>query len=172
MSKSTTVTFADLTHTAVTVDANNNPLAVGYIAAYARRHLGSGITPHLFKYPEALSRFLAGQAPAIACFTTGLLDEFFDDRLTPMMQTSRGCPYACTFCHDGIAHMNKARAFSSDRIDEELAYIETRVRTPSLQLADLNWGMFPGDLRTAQRLAESRRRTGWPRNVMVATAKN
>ncbi len=286
---STTVTFADLTHTAVAVDANNNPLAVGYIAAYARRQLGSEIAPHLFKYPASLARFLGRHTPAVACFTNymwnerlscafareikraaprtivvmggpnypvdaveqqryleahpeidffadgegevafvnlfralsdagfdgarlrsrgtpvagihyvaegrfvrgetlarildldatlpspytmGLLDEFFDDRLTPMMQTSRGCPYGCTFCHDGIAHMNKTRAFSPDRVDEELAYIETRVRTPTLQLADLNWGMFPGDLRTAQRLAESRRRTGWPRNVMVATAKN
>jgi predicted Zn-dependent peptidase len=286
---STTVTFADLTHTAVAVDANNNPLAVGYIAAYARRQFRSEIAPHLFKYPAALSRFLDRHTPAVACFTNymwnerlscafareikrvaprtivvmggpnypvdaveqesyleahpeidffvdgegevafvnlfqalsdagfdgarlrsrgtpvagvhyvaegrfvrgetvarildldatlpspytmGLLDEFFDDRLTPMVQTARGCPYACTFCHDGVAHMNKTRAFSADRVDEELAYIETRVRTPTLQLADLNWGMFPGDLRTAQRLAESRGRTGWPRNVMVATAKN
>ena len=40
----TLVTFADLTHTAVTIDANNNPLAVGYIAAYARQHLGRDIT--------------------------------------------------------------------------------------------------------------------------------
>ena len=36
-------------------------------------------------------------------YTTGLLDEFFDEKLTPMVQTSRGCPYSCTFCHDGIA---------------------------------------------------------------------
>lgn len=286
---STTVTFADLTHTGVAIDANNTPLAVGYIAAYARKHLGTEITPRVFKYPDALSRFLRQQTPTIACFTnymwnerlscgfagqikrvaprtvivmggpnypvdaeeqrryleghpeidffvdgegevafvnlfqalsdvgfdaaalrrtgvsvpgvhyttegrfvpgpalarildldatlpspytTGLLDEFFDDRLTPMVQTARGCPYSCTFCHDGIAHMNKTRAFSADRVNEELGYIEARVKTPTLQLADLNWGMFPGDLRTAQRLAESRRRTGWPRNVMVATAKN
>jgi radical SAM superfamily enzyme YgiQ (UPF0313 family) len=284
-----TVSFADLTHTGVAIDANNNPLAVGYIAAYAREHLGHDIAPHLFKYPEALSRFLARETPRIACFTnymwnerlscafaraikqhaprtvvvmggpnypidaseqrqyldahpeidffadgegevafvnlfqalsdvdfdarrlrahglavpgihylsgeqfvrgstlprildldrvlpspytSGLLDEFFDDRLTPMVQTSRGCPYSCTFCHDGIAHMNKTRAFSAERVDAELAYIEARARTATLQLADLNWGMFPGDLRTAHRLAESRRRTGWPRNVMVATAKN
>jgi radical SAM superfamily enzyme YgiQ (UPF0313 family) len=286
---STTVTFADLTHTGVAIDANNTPLAVGYIAAYAQQHLGTEITPHVFKYPHSLSRFLARQSPAVACFTnymwnerlscgfareikraaprtvvvmggpnypvdveeqhrylechpeidffvdgegevafvnlfralgdvgfdagafrragvpvpgvhyttegrfvpgatlarildlddtlpspytTGLLDEFFDDRLTPMVQTARGCPYSCTFCHDGISHMNKTRAFSANRVDEELAYIEARVKTPTLQLADLNWGMFPGDLRTAQRLAESRGRTGWPRNVMVATAKN
>ena len=284
-----TVSFADLTHTGVGVSANNNPLAVGYIAAYARLHLGAAIDPYLFKYPSSLSRFLARQAPTIACFTNymwnerlscafarqikrhyprtaivmggpnypldraeqqaylerhpeidffvdgegevpfvalfealqdvgfdadrlrrnrvrlpgvhyladgdfvhtgpaprildldgqlpspytmGLLDEFFDDKLTPMMQTSRGCPYSCTFCHDGIAYANKTRAFSLARIREELAYIETRVKTPTLQLADLNWGLFPMDLHTAELIADGRRRTGWPRNVMVATAKN
>lgn len=105
-------------------------------------------------------------------YTTGLLDEFFDEKLSPMVQTSRGCPYSCTFCHDGIAYMNKTRAFSPGRVQEELAYIETRVRTATLQLADLNWGMFPADLQTAHLIAETRRRSGWPRNVMTATAKN
>ena len=68
--------------------------------------------------------------------------------------------------------MNKTRAFSPGRVQEELAYIETRVRTATLQLADLNWGMFPADLQTAHLIAETRRRSGWPRNVMMATAKN
>ena len=89
-----------------------------------------------------------------------------------MVQTTRGCPYACTFCHDGIAYMNPTRAFSPERVFEELAYVEARVKTPTLQLADLNWGMFKADLQTATWLAESRRRSGWPRNIMVATAKN
>jgi len=284
----TTVSFADLTHTGAGITANNNPLAVGYIAAYAKAHLGDAIDARLFKYPAALSRFLAHETPTIACFTnymwnealscayagyikrhhprtvvvmggpnypidaseqkayllrhpeidffvdgegeipfvglfealreidfdaerfkrdgcrvqgahyvigdammggdpaprildlsripspytTGLLDEFFDDKLTPMVQTTRGCPYACTFCHDGIAYMNPTRAFSPERVFEELAYVEARVKTPTLQLADLNWGMFKADLQTATWLAESRRRSGWPRNIMVATAKN
>ncbi len=284
-----TVTFADLSHTGLGVSANNNPLAVGYIAAYAKAHLGDEINPLLFKYPTALSAFLSRQPPAIACFTnymwnahlscafarqihqdmpgvvtvmggpnypldpseqreylerhpeidffvdgegeipfvalfralaeadfdadrlrrqglhipgvhylfdgefvrtqpaarvldldrtlpspytTGLLDEFFDEKLTPMMQTSRGCPYSCTFCHDGIPYMNKTRAFSPARVEEELKYIEARVKTPTLQLADLNWGMFPADIHTARLIDDTRRRSGWPRNVMVATAKN
>src|SRR5574341_367568 len=65
----TLVTFADLSHTGVGVSANNNPLAVGYIAAYAKAHLGDAIEPRLFKYPAALSTFLSTHRPAIACFT-------------------------------------------------------------------------------------------------------
>jgi radical SAM superfamily enzyme YgiQ (UPF0313 family) len=283
------VTFADLTHTGVAIDANNIPLSIGYIAAYALTHLGRAMQARLFKYPAALSRFLMTETPAVACFTNymwnerlscafareikrrhaetvvvmggpnypvdpaeqeryllrhpeidffvdgegempfvelfkalegvsfdarrlrpsgvqipnvhyvhdgqfvrgsalprileldrvlpspytmGLLDEFFDDKLTPMIQTSRGCPYSCTFCHDGIAYMNKTRAFSADRVRDELAYIQARVKTAALLLADLNWGMFPGDLQIAEHIAELRQRGSWPRNIMCSTAKN
>jgi radical SAM superfamily enzyme YgiQ (UPF0313 family) len=286
---STTITFADLTHTGVTVEANNIPLAVGYIAAYAKTRLGPAIDARLFKYPAALSRFLLQQTPTMACFTNymwnerlsctyareikrrhpktitvmggpnypvdgpeqqmylerhpeidffvdgegelafvelfealeavdfdalrlkengarvpsvhyvhegqfvrgdllprildldkvlpspyamGLLDEFFDDKLTAMIQTSRGCPYSCTFCHDGIGYMNKTRAFSAERVAEELAYMEARVKTPTLLISDLNWGMFPGDIPVAKSIAEIRRRSGWPRNIACNTAKN
>ena len=74
----------------------------------------------------------------------GLLDEFFDDKLTPMLQTSRGCPYSCTFCHDGIAYMNKTRAFSPERVREELAYIEARVKTADAAAGRPQLGHVPG----------------------------
>jgi radical SAM superfamily enzyme YgiQ (UPF0313 family) len=283
------VTFADLTHTGIAIDANNVPLSIGYVAAYALAHLGGRIRTRLFKYPAALSQFLASETPTIACFTnymwnerlscafasqikrhhpetivvmggpnypvdvpeqqcylerhpeidfyvdgegelafvelfsaleavnfeasrlrdsrmripsvhyvhdgqlvrgdmlprileldrvlpspytTGLLDEFFDDKLTPMIQTSRGCPYSCTFCHDGIGYMSKTRAFSAERVRDELAYIQARVKTAALLLADLNWGMFPGDIHMARHIAEIRQRGTWPRNIMCSTAKN
>jgi radical SAM superfamily enzyme YgiQ (UPF0313 family) len=284
-----TVTLSDLTHTGVTVDANNIPLAVGYITAYAKAHLHDAIDIRLFKYPAALAEYLRHETPAVACFTnymwnerlgcafakaikaahpqtvvvmggpnypvdeaeqhawlrrhpevdffvdgegekpfvelyraldavafdaralksarvpipsthyvwegelvrgelmprildldrelpspylSGLLDEFFDDRLSAMLQTSRGCPYSCTFCHDGIAYMNKTRAFSISRVREELEYMRRRVKTPTLLVSDLNWGMFPADVEVARLIADLRREDGWPRNVACNTAKN
>jgi len=105
-------------------------------------------------------------------YLMGLLDEFFDTTLHPLVQTSRGCPYSCTFCHDGIDYMNKTRKFSVDRIREELNYIADRVQVPGLTLADLNWGMFPEDIDTAKILAQLKADRGWPRIIASATAKN
>ena len=44
-------------------------------------------------------------------YLTGILDEFFDGRLVPMIQTNRGCPFSCTFCVDGSASVNKESIF-------------------------------------------------------------
>ena len=64
----TTVSFAELTHTGVAVDANNIPLAIGYIAAYAKTHLGDEIDALLFNYPASFSTFRAKNTPTIAGF--------------------------------------------------------------------------------------------------------
>lgn len=284
-----TVTFADLTHVGVVVDANITPLGIGYVAAYAERHLRDAIDISLFKYPTKFERYLDDVTPVIACFSnymwnerlqlkfarqikhhhpevitvfggpnyptdiskqqsflkqhreidfyidgegecafvelfkalevagfdgdglkaglvripnvhyladdnfvkgellprireidsdlpspylSGLMDEFFDDLLTPLIQTSRGCPYACTFCHDGIGYMNKTPRFTQERINQELDYMSERAKVSGLSLADLNWGMFPEDIETAQHIAELQLDKGWPVYVASATAKN
>lgn len=283
------VGFADLVHTGTVVGADNSPLAIGYIAAYAKKRFKSKIDVRLFKYPEALSKFLESQSPSVMGFSNymwneklslayaraikkhrpgtitvfggpnypinpveqteylkehpeidfyvdgegeigfgdlfeillennfnadaikskkikinnihyattdtvvlnelaprnlnldeafpspyldGLMDEFFDETLSPLLQTSRGCPYSCTFCHDGLSYMSKSRRFSVDRVKKEFEYVSKRSKVPNLTLADLNWGMFPDDIETAKDLARLRLETGWPQFVSSATAKN
>ena len=283
------VTFADLGHVGNVMDADNSPLAIGYIAAFAQNRFQREINPRLFKYPQRFSDFLKNETPRVAAFSnymwneqlglafaraikkhrpevvtvfggpnypldtteqkqflaerpeidfyidgegedafaellealmnrnfdverakgdrmaianlhyvhhdeiilnslrarpleldahlpspylSGLMDEFFDERLTPLVQTSRGCPYSCTFCHDGISYMNKTRRFSRERVVAEFEYIARRVKTYALTLADLNWGMFPEDTDAAHDLARLRKERNWPHFVSTATAKN
>ena len=35
-------------------------------------------------------------------YLNGMLDEFFEDRWMPVLETNRSCPYRCTFCAWGI----------------------------------------------------------------------
>ena len=60
-------------------------------------------------------------------YLNGMLDHFFDGKLTPFLETNRGCPFGCTFCHDGKDYFQKVNNFSIDRIKEEIAYIAPRV---------------------------------------------
>ena len=52
-------------------------------------------------------------------YLTGILDEFFDGKLAPMIQTNRGCPFSCTFCVDGSDDVNQVNQFTTKRVDDE-----------------------------------------------------
>ena len=65
-------------------------------------------------------------------YLTGLMDKFFDGKLTPMIQTNRGCPFTCTFCVDGADTVNRVNQFGLGRVSSELNYIGEHVTSLSL----------------------------------------
>lgn len=108
-------------------------------------------------------------------YLNGMLDHFFDGRLTPFLETNRGCPFKCTFCHTGADYFQKIHNFSIERICEEIAYIGPRAAAlgiVNLHLADTNFGMYPRDRTICEALLDSQQKTGWPRQVMATTGKN
>lgn len=108
-------------------------------------------------------------------YLTGVLDPFFDTQLTPMVQTNRGCPFTCTFCHEGRDYFNKLYSFGLDRIREELLYIGERCRgsrIKTLQLSDSNFGMYAQDYDICQTIRQIRGKTGWPLKIATTTGKN
>ncbi len=107
-------------------------------------------------------------------YLTGLLDPFFDTPFSPMISTNRGCPFSCTFCHDGNAAVNKVTKFSLERVQAEIDYIVERVpdTTHNLIISDLNFGMYKSDIQICEALAKARARTGYPDNIKSTTGKN
>jgi radical SAM superfamily enzyme YgiQ (UPF0313 family) len=107
-------------------------------------------------------------------YTTGILDEFFDGKLAPMIQTNRGCPFSCTFCVDGSDLVNKINSFSNERVRKELHYIAKHV-TPnmhSMHISDLNFGMYPQDLEVCESIKEIQEKYNFPKYVKVTSGKN
>jgi len=107
-------------------------------------------------------------------YMSGILDEFFDGRLTPMIQTNRGCPFSCTFCTDGSDNVRKVNQFSIERVKGDINYIGKHVskNIHSLEISDLNFGMYRKDLEVCDAITEVQNKYGYPTLVQSTTGKN
>jgi radical SAM superfamily enzyme YgiQ (UPF0313 family) len=107
-------------------------------------------------------------------YLSGLLDPFFDGKLSPMVETNRGCPFSCTFCHEGDEAYGKVNFFSVERVLAELEYIVERVprNVHNLMFSDPNFGMYRRDLEICSAIARIQRDKGWPLDIFASTGKN
>jgi len=108
-------------------------------------------------------------------YLNGMMDKFFDGRLTPFIETNRGCPFTCSFCHTGADYFHKLNKFSKERVQAEIEYIGKKAGALgicNLHLADVNFGMYPQDQIVAEMLLETRKKYKWPQTLMTTTGKN
>ena len=106
-------------------------------------------------------------------YTEGLMDKFFDLPLIPLYETTRGCPFSCTFCTDGISEKSKIYRKSYRNIENSISYISKKSKySDTLILADLNFGMYNEDVETAAIIARQKKITGYPLSVGTALGKS
>ncbi len=105
-------------------------------------------------------------------YLSGLLDKFFDGVLNPIIQTTRGCPFTCTYCQEGQAYFNKISRFSKERIGSELEYIAKRVTVPNLMMADSNFTMYKQDIDTCKKISSIKQKFGWPKYFEISLGKD
>jgi radical SAM superfamily enzyme YgiQ (UPF0313 family) len=101
----------------------------------------------------------------------GLLDKFLNNGFTPILQTNRGCPFACAYCCSSIDYYNKVHFFSIERVKDEIEYISQRVKSPSIHIHDDNFGMFSRDYDISCKFKEIIDKKKWPKFLSAATGK-
>lgn len=114
-----------------------------------------------------------------APYRLGLLDEFFDGVLVPVIQTNRGCPFSCTFCIEGTRYFTKIASNPVAEVRAELHYVGARMREVvaaggrnELIITDSNFGMYPQDEEICTAISECQDAYGWPKYVYATTGKN
>ena len=109
-------------------------------------------------------------------YTTGLLDEFFDGHLNPTIQTSRGCPFKCNFCHESDDYFLKIKGLEIQYVLDDLEYIAKKMNETKnvswLMIADSNFGMLPRDKHIAEKILEVQKKYNWPQDIVVTIGKN
>jgi radical SAM superfamily enzyme YgiQ (UPF0313 family) len=110
-------------------------------------------------------------------YLAGYMDRFFDGKLSPMVETNRGCPFSCTFCHEGNQLISKVNHFSTERVKAELDYIAAAVvKAPNLitnlMFADPNFAMYERDYEIVEHIERIQQKQNWPRSIFASTGKN
>lgn len=111
-------------------------------------------------------------------YLTGMMDKFFQNkkyRLAPFIETNRGCPYTCTFCHTSERYYNKLQWAGLERLKGELELFAKHFQGRHeirLFLADNNFGMFAQDEAFADAIREVQEKYDWPRYIDVTTGKS
>lgn len=106
-------------------------------------------------------------------YLDGTLDEFLTGPYQPMIQTSRLCPYTCSFCVSG-KNRGKLRAFPMQQVEEEITFIGEVFRDRPdhmLYITDENFGILDRDVTVARMIHASREFTGFPRKLFYYNDK-
>lgn len=105
-------------------------------------------------------------------YLSGLCDTFLKKDMVPLLETTRGCPFACSYCEVGHEYFSQIRRFSLERIRDEIEYIAQRTSTPTLQLTDSNFGMYKEDIDICKEIAAIQGKYNWPRYFSGIAGKN
>lgn len=88
-----------------------------------------------------------------------------------VIETNRGCPFACTFCDWGQAINSRVHELPQERVLAEVEWIAAR-RIPYLYIVDANFGMRRRDLELVKAIGAVKARTGFPQYVFFHLTKN
>ena len=89
-----------------------------------------------------------------------------------IFETSRGCPYGCSYCDWGSLTLSKVHFYDMERVKTELEVICRDVKPNYLFLADANFGIVERDTEIAQFIASMKAKYGYPKSFYYSVSKN
>ena len=90
----------------------------------------------------------------------------YDKRVAISYETTRGCPYSCTYCEWGGGIGNKISQKPLDVILQDIDLIAMS-KIKYLEIVDANFGILKRDVDIIKKIAECKRLYGYPQEVLL-----
>jgi tRNA A37 methylthiotransferase MiaB len=107
------------------------------------------------------------------------LDKIFDSLMkanpkeswSGLIETNRGCPFTCAYCYWGRRANKRVIPYDLKRVFKEIDWFSKK-KIEFVFCCDANFGLFPRDLEIAKKVAENKRKYGYPKAFSVQNTKN
>ena len=109
-----------------------------------------------------------------SAYLEGTFEDLFrkyDYNWTLTWETNRGCPFKCTFCDWGSAIATRLEKFEEERLFKEIDYFSEK-KIDLVFGADSNFGILKRDIKLATKLAENKKKFGYPNRFTTCYTKN
>jgi radical SAM superfamily enzyme YgiQ (UPF0313 family) len=107
-------------------------------------------------------------------YLDGLFDKLIMNcnyELEATFETTRGCPYSCTYCEIGTKYYQKIKYHSLDKICAEIDWM-SKNKVVFVYNADSNFGMLKDHLPITKYLVHKKKTTGYPQKHRCDWSKN
>lgn len=94
-----------------------------------------------------------------------------DTKWSALVETNRGCPFACAFCYWGAGDRKRLRTYGLQRVYSEIEWFAQHA-IEFVFCCDANFGILPRDIEIVEQVAEQKSRCGYPRAFSVQSTKN
>ena len=111
--------------------------------------------------------------PMPSPYLNGLFDELIKDckyDIEGTIETTRGCPFGCTFCEIGTKYYQKIKTHGESKIFKEIDWL-SKNKAAFIYNADSNFGMLPEHVSIAEYLVKKKKETGYPEKHRCDWAK-
>lgn len=108
-------------------------------------------------------------------YADGVFDVLLDQGFHPFVQTHRGCPFTCTFCHTSDRYYARMIFQSPEVFRQDMEYLGRRFagqHNVTLYIANTNMSMFEQDFEIAQIIRQCQEDHDWPRIINVNSGKD
>lgn len=110
-----------------------------------------------------------------AIYSTGIFDNFLERGYHPFIQTHRGCPFTCAFCHTSNSYYSRMLFLSPEIFRKDMEYLGKFFRGRRdvvLYIANTNMGLFEQDFEIAKIIKETQKKYDWPRFIDINSGKD
>jgi radical SAM superfamily enzyme len=109
-------------------------------------------------------------------YTNGIFDDIVarhpEYHWQAVLETNRGCPYACTFCDWGSATYSKIVKISEQRVLDDITWM-SKNKVDYCFIADANFGiLYERDKKFAEHMNHYQTTVGYPKVILAQWAKN